>query len=437
MGSNLATRLSIGDLQRCCEQTAVLMSLVLGDRKSSHGTHRATPFRGLATRWMLGYMRDVYFNPRYFHLDIENKAGRDGLPWKQYLSTWKRADRDDADPSPRYCGVAADGNVQDLGSLLDMDLVLSPLDGAGALRDGRVGSTVALAAGAPKCFPPRLPGHDDSFGEDAPLVWPDTQLFTPASDQCYLVLALHPEAARLVEAHRHQRKQGPTHELRFHSNTIEGVLTTLVEPVGAALVPTSRRPCVAINEEGPLTGLELSLPVSLRRVGLHGSGIAAGLAAFTGKHDLRAAVLCARPAQLTVLAMASRILGARIVAVPMRRQRDHYRAVRVERLLTEADVVRDVPGFVIVSGVSSSPVLPGTTWISNDLVEVSSLVLSQSTGSVREIRHTFTLSRAWFRDWTGKQHRAQAVVDAFLENVRAGFPGRALRLKRGRKQGRE
>jgi hypothetical protein len=419
-------------LVRYTEQTAILMALVEGRHlEFSHIEWLATASLGACLLKSPYHMRVVSRSPKH-DLNTSNlwvemgflarpskgtDAGSRGTlaPKEVRGADWPRVSGSNAfgvasplaDPPPRDRDPFA------------LDLVVSPVDGKRALRDGLAGGTaVTLAAGPPGSFPAE---RQITTNEGVVEVTPELS---------YLLLVIGPERAQ---------------QLREHAGTFAGnasiELSCLNPTPGLATVPRRRTrrsagrvendrviydlvasvlsgPWLRTNRDGAPTialldewGLKFWREAAERAGPCRtfvGSSVALATAVLRERAGLDIMLAVVGHTHVSQIAVAAHATGGEIIAVPLdlRLNSDstHVEMVRPRGNwgLTKASFASS-DTLLVASGISQHLLFGGVRRKRPARPRVDSVMLSARTGSFRTFEHELDMNKCRFCSWNPRE----------------------------------
>jgi len=379
------TRIAVGELPRVTQQVAISMALALGHQSNIQS------FRRWATKIMFGVLRGVRLDIQRIELDY---VGQTEPEEKQKFESWSRRE---SSPYP------VDTKV---------DVVLTPIDGANALREGRSGALSVIAAGRPGCF------VGSEFADKVPVA------------PSFLLLAISGEAwtpamrKRLQPFHRNSKPI-----VCDKNQDIDAFLTGYrpVDSVIDALKKGGQEPIIGLNfESANCRGWTPSIkgPYMGRR--LEGSAFSACLGAFLNK--VSATICVARRTHVKQIAVAARATGGRMWAIPLHEERakkPNFKNVKVKegsKVRHEDDFVGDTNVVCVCSSISEVCVQDRVRFMNQHRVSVHTLILSNASGGLRTHVQLFDLKRAPFRGYDGNVVGASMFLGDFKKELEAKPP---------------
>ncbi len=389
MSSHLGVQLASYMLTRATIQTAVVMSTGLGTRQKTDKNYRHA-----ACELQLGALRS---RPPLLDMRlVQVYETESNSRYKNEFGTWVR---ESLKKHKRYFEGRDD---------LRVDLVLTPIDGAKALRDGESGS-VSVAAAAPRA----ANGEEESF-------------CNPCEGATgYLVIALGPKQAESLKDVDTEIKA----RTLAHFKRDFPLLLALLEQA-----PTDNRHALGVmfDAYGKFVP-KLPAMQSLRR--LQGSAVAAALAAFRGK--LPYSIFFARLPQVMQASVAARGLKGHLYAIPLYDEKDRmaknkrprgetslrgdnesaaakYDHVKVlmPKALRETDFVKSQNAVVACTSISEVCVLDRVRFRSDGTAVSDTLTVSLASG--RTSRQTDYVPPDWsMRSPSGDEVRRRDLIEAY------------------------
>lgn len=316
---------------------------------------------------------------------------------------------------------------------MSVDAVLSPLDGSTALREGRSGSTSAIAMGPPRCF------VGPTFAQN----WDrnETELGV-APAQAYLVVTVGRDALapRVIGGQKDRRASqkvdelltawerglGPTPRLRDTDIGLDGFVAVegALQAIVRGLDHEGCEPVVGITLEG--SHYRRWRPEFGRRFvyrKLDGSALVPALGAFLG--NLGAGVCVARLPQVIQMAVAAKGLEGRLYAVPLVEepvgQQPGISKVRVPAgalLRRESDFVDDSPALLCVTSVTEVCVLDRVRFASTLVASSESVIVHAASHEFERREDSFNLARTQFWRSKGSSGPMQLPADEMLQDLR-------------------
>lgn len=285
----------------------------------------------------------------------------------------------------------------------EIHLVLTPLDGAEALRDGSSGSMTAVAAATREGF-----------------------RFPDVSATGYFVVAIGPERVNGIDGILDRYKLLPAgsggKSLRLLFGPYErGEDATqkcsLIDDIVGHQTSGQHvdvQPLLAVTQLPKMNWRPLVKHWHRHRR-LRGSALAAALAAFTGRVPYAVAISL-RP-QLIQMAIAARALGGRLLAIPIdgpdQPEKPDQLQVVGRETLTEADLVTANNGVLVCTSISEICVMSRVRFGFDFTARADTLIASISTSRLTQQTDELHLGRANFRDPNGNDVNAAVLMQAF------------------------
>jgi hypothetical protein len=284
----------------------------------------------------------------------------------------------------------------------NVELVLVPLDGAHALREGQSGALSLIGAAREGSFVGKR-------GKDV-----EGQPFKDHGGQpiaeCYLAIVVGNDALP---------SQPPPLPAVRHAADVwkwlqdEGVLQDLVEYVKPKIhIPvfaTIQTPAMYLGPHVSLSGCTVRL--------LSGSTVGGALAAL--RNNVSAAIcICWRP-QIKLIALAATALQGSLYCVPIEQTRSKktepfgYRVVPGTPWRRETDFVRGDNGILISSSISEVCFQDRVRFIGSDRASVNTLVVSLASRGLRDTTQELDLTRATFHRARGERLAAADELARF------------------------
>ena len=378
MADYWGTRLAVGELSRATNQVAITLATAMGHRRADQ---LAPTFRTWAAQSMFAALLDSVLPCTLNEFDDYGHGGSGAARLKKEFV--KKRD---------MLHLPAT-----LPEEFHIEVVLVPLDGANALREGRSGALSLIGAARRGCF---IGNHFVNGAERT------------AVGDCYLAivvgkgalaeerplnLALKPQRASATEVCAWLRKQELLQVL------VRYVRSNVHEPVIGVTYP----PDWNQKNRFPLQGCMVRL--------LEGSTVGAALAALRNK--VPAIVCVSRRPQVKLIALATIALQGSLFCVPLEECKDKKGAefhVPQEVLARhETDFVRKDNGILISSSISEVCFQDRVRFIDQNRVSVNTLIVSLASRSLRDITQELDLGSATFRDPLGKRVIASEELQRF------------------------
>lgn len=373
-------------LSRASIQTAVVMSTGLGT-----GQRSAKNYRHAARELQLGALR---LEPRILDMQLVE------LYESETNSEHKKQFNDQMGPQ----------NPQ--SNLPCIDLVLTPIDGAGALKTGESGSvSVAAAALSDITKKPFCNPCNDATG--------------------FLVIALGPEETKSFGVDKVEIEAETLFQLQVEFPLLRRIL----------LPHQSRHALGVMFDAYPKFFPKLSDMQSIRR--LQGSAVAAALAAFCGK--LPYSVFFARLPQVIQASVAAKGLKCRLYAIPLYDPTDRLVSNRdtdtpktlenvhvvAGEAFTESKFVNTNDAVVTCTSISEVCVLDRVRFASDGTAEANTLTVSLvKDGNGSTTRQIDCVPPNWsMRSPEGKDVEGRYLIEAYRRYLPIGSQDTSVQLE--------
>jgi hypothetical protein len=405
LGVQLASYL----LSRATIQTAVVLAAGLGTKQK-----KDKKYRHAACELQLGALRLEHpvLDMSLEHVYETEAHSRHKRSFKNWFKRSLKSHGLRKSPKPDDWGFAGRND-------LEVDLVLTPIDGAGALWDGESGSVSVAAVAARR-----------TDGKEAFL--------NPCPEATgFLAIAVGPQHAKLLEpVDKVLEEIGKSLEGKSLNDlqnafplleTIVVQLKTLTHPVLGVMFD----PYEKFKPQG------LDAMQCLRR--LQGSAFAAALAAFVKKVPY--SIFFSRLPQMFQAAIAARGTGGRLYAIPLvdkssgERMPD-YRHVKVPvgKVVRETDLLKTTNAVVVCTSISEICVLDRVRFSDEGIATTDSIAISLLSG--RTSRQVDQVPLDWImRGPDGGEATGRELIEAYkrflpevgtsIENELAGIRNRA------------
>lgn len=387
-GSQLASHI----LTRATIQTAVALATALGTATSKRGKAIYYAwFKKKASELMLGSLLPSLINMDIVEIDLSGKDKR------SETARFKKNRKELAtkDPLLKFAHSLEDDDEW------HVDLVLSPLDGANALREGASGSVSSAAGGKRGCFKMRHGAANEYFVIALGKSILDAEMST----------ALEPYEARVVK-----KTEALSQFLRRY-RLIDDVLKVLQR----ADVP----PVVALTSEGPYKGWTPTIKSWHRKRWLEGSVVASALAVFTGK--VPCAMFASRRSQVMQAAIAAKGLGGRLYAIPLCKPK----TVKEGNILRADDFVRGDNAVLCCTSVSEVCVLDRVRFGFDQTAKTDSIIVSLATGRITRQSDMLDLNRTRMRNRDGEAELALKLLHGFRDELKHELQSRDTQKRTG------
>ena len=363
-------------LTRAVEQTALLLSLYAGCEEDQ--IYRPT-VEEMAQCFQLGYLAHSYVRGRVVHRDTRdqtNKAKKE--LWRQFF----------VDAEAGTFGRAAERT----DAAFDLDVVVSPVDGARALAKGRNSGSISLIAGGPRgSFPLAEKNH--------------------AKHSHFLLFTLGPQLVSRggVTSKDFQRRRG---------ESLTGFISRLLEHLGKSVIKKPL-PSLATNYNDPSYSIREVVPLLRLHGRTHasvGSSVAPAIAAFYRPLAIDAYVGLARWTQVVLVAVAAQARGGGVIAIPLEETEPHQFELHPDHRVYRREhfVKADHDVFLVATSVTENQVLQGPRFQGPLLISTNSLCVRSRTRSSRFITTHHDLAQKRFRLVVPDDKRAE-----FLANLAA------------------
>ena len=373
------TRLAVAELSRATTQVAITLATAMGHRTAEHG---APSFRTWAFDSMCAALSGCCPVLPLSLNDVDDHEQKRGTPSKLIREFIKDHQRSNAALKnlPEY----------------NVELVLVPLDGAHALREGQSGALSLIGAACEGSFVGKH-GKDDE-GQ------PSKDHGGQPIAECYLAIVVGNAALTsqppLLPAVRHAADVWKWLE----DEQVLQDLVAYVEPkIHMPVIATIQTPSMYLGPHVSLNGCMVRL--------LSGSTVGGALAALRNKVSA-AICICWRP-QVKLIALAARALQGSLYCVPLKKTRKKktepfgYRVVPRSAWRRETDFVSGDNGILVSSSISEVCFQDRVRFIGGGRASVNTLVVSLASRSLRDTTQELDLTCAKFYR-PGGHHSAAA-----------------------------
>lgn len=410
-------RLGLQEMIRATEQTAIIMSVLMGN-----AAYTKDFIQRWSSRCMLNFLRDCYCSVKLLPLDIAYQKHN----VKEVFDVFENRKTH----SVAYTDISGNSHTADYisGKLyqdntMNLELVALPIDGARAFVEGRSGSLSVIAAGEPGSF------VGDTFLDGHRVA--DEYFVIATSEEYYAKNATRmnlESGTRLFAS-----ESGP---FRFSKTVGEH---QVLEHVIDKLVSTRPWPTVGMTFEHE-RGFWINIQRHIRRRNLEGSSVAGALAAFKCKVDL--SLFISRASQLRQIAVAAKMMNGHFLAIPLERRRFKADSTHPlsEQELRDADaqgerthvfpcIDSDAIGrtqedfalknnLILVATSITEVCLMDRIRHGLGIVSCETMAICLPTRSFRKQTHNFDLQNAWFRGNGGQVIEALVAIDQMLQWVK-------------------
>lgn len=412
MSTSQNMRVATSEYMRCTNQTAITMFTRMGRR-----IDRAEVIRQQATRCMLGALRGVCLNSHIKLLDSYEGGARDAFD--QYMSMKTNKKRVPATPPDNQIIPS-----------LEADLIVTPIDGASALRDGRSGSLSIIAFGDPGSFAIGEQGGGVDLQE-----WKKSFFLISLGREVLSILNMN-EQDLAATAKTLAGKTTSDMSLDSYLTAHDGIINIVMRGLHQAgkYAPTIGSTIEGANTFGPWKPA-LHIPTPHVNRNLPGSAVACCIAAQLGKVSI--GMCLGRTTQTYQAAVAARSLGGLLLAIPVRpSQLPRGRKAALNHNTNTTDRTNNnpspsplicldkpirnahdlVPGNhagLIMTSISEVCIMDRVRFTPQNGVTYQSLLMNIASESLRDFKHSVNITKAHMRHHDGTEDKAINVLNKY------------------------